>query len=146
MSTQTFTPEIVELRSMVAVCVTETTPPRIHFCHPTRHARASGVLVGVLRFVCFLTIAALTATTHGHAATIPQKAVVSDRNGVPVLTISDIKMFRRSTPAFQGVVKNVSGAGLTLDNLSGTVHKTDGSTVQFTFGVCDVRWCEFLRT
>jgi len=65
-----------------------------------------------------------------------------------VLTISAVTMFRQSAkkeeiPVFQGVVKNTSGERLTLEPIKGTVHKKDGSTVEFIFGLCSTRWCEF---
>jgi len=84
---------------------------------------------------------ALTATTYGADRTISQPVDVKDRHGITVLTVSNIQMFRRSAPFFQGVVTNVSGT--TLDKLStitGTVHKRDGSVVQFVLplgGVVD---------
>jgi hypothetical protein len=55
-------------------------------------------------------------------------------------------MFRHSDkddlPEFQGIVKNVSRSGLTLDAFKGIVHKKDGSPVAFSFGLCNVRWCD----
>ena len=79
----------------------------------------------------FIVAAVLTATMYGADPTIAHKVDVKDRNGVSVLTISDIKMSRRSALVLQGVVRNVSGADLTVDTVVGTVHKKDGSTVEF---------------
>jgi len=95
-------------------------------------------------FIRYLVVAVvLRAAAYGADAPAPEKIEVKDRNGVAVLTISNIRLFRRSAPVFQGVVQNVSGVDLTLDTLTGTIHKKDGSTVQFSFNVCDVRWCDF---
>jgi hypothetical protein len=93
----------------------------------------------------FIVAAVLTATMYGADPTIAHKVDVKDRNGVSVLTISDIKMSRRSALVLQGVVRNVSGADLTVDTVVGTVHKKDGSTVEFSFGICDFLWCEISK-
>ena len=101
-------------------------------------SRALCALVGVLRFLRYLIAAvALTATMFGADPTFTQTVDVKDRHGISVLIISNITLFRRSAPVFQGVVKNVSGHLLSSfipDNsptLNGTVHKKDGSAVQF---------------
>jgi hypothetical protein len=138
MATQTFTPEIAELRSTVAVYHTQQLKSRLY--QPTR---ASGIPVGLLRLVCYVIVAmALTITTYGADPTFPRTVGVKDRHGTSVLTIGNIQLFHRSAPFFHGIVKNVSGADLTLDTLTGTVRKKDGSTVQFAFNVCAVRWCD----
>jgi hypothetical protein len=60
--------------------------------------------------------------------TFGQTLEVKDRNGIPLVTISDVKMFRYSSklgqniPQFQGVLKNISGATLNVA-LTGTIHK-----------------------
>ena len=99
-------------------------------------------MVKMLRFVSLIAVVVPFA-----APTFGQTFMVKDQNGSVVLAISTVKMFRTSDqddlPLFQSVVKNVSGYGLTLDTLKGTVHKKAGSTVEFTFGLCDVRWCDF---
>ena len=80
---------------------------------------------------------ALTAIASG------QTFELKDRNGTPVVRISSVKMFREDVPVFEGIVTNVSGVNVAMDPLNGTVHKKDGSTVKFSFSVCDVRWCDF---
>ncbi len=110
-------------------------PPRAGFVAQPKHPAVRLAL----RFVCYFLAA---ATTYSDATIALQKVEVKDRNGVLVLTISNIKIVGRSAPVFQGVVKNVSGADLTLDILVGTVQKKNGSTVQFNLGICDVRWCD----
>ena len=68
--------------------------------------------------------------------TFGQTLEVKDRNGIPLVTISDVKMFRYSSklgqniPQFQGVLKNISGATLNV-TLTGTIHKKDGSVETF---------------
>ena len=124
---------------MVAAWPAETIPVRICLHHPTR---APSISEAAARFVCYLIVAAaLTPTTHGAAPTIPQKVIVKDRQGLFVLTISKITLFRRSDPVFQGVVENVSGHTLSGPlTLNGTVRKKDGSVVQFALGLPDA--CE----
>src|SRR6266446_7422383 len=71
---------------------------------------------------------------------------VKDRNGILVVTISDVKMFRFSShfktdiPDLQGIVKNVSGVDLTLDlsldELKGTVYTKAGTVEEFFFSLC----------
>jgi hypothetical protein len=76
--------------------------------------------------------------------TLGQTFEVKDRNGVPVITVSDVKMFRysdyfkRDIPDFRGTVKNVSGRILLRVSITGVVHKKDGSVVKFTVAnACD---------
>jgi hypothetical protein len=60
---------------------------------------------------------------------------VKDRNGVPMVTISDVKMFRHESkqdiPSIRATVTNVSGETLKTVQLAGIVRKKDGSTVSF---------------
>jgi hypothetical protein len=94
----------------------------------------------------FMSLTAVGELLFG-ALAFAQTFEVKDERGSVVLTIRTIKMFRDSgkddSPVFEAAVKNVSGQALTLEALKGTVHKKDGSTVEFVFSVCDVRWCEF---
>jgi hypothetical protein len=69
---------------------------------------------------------------------------VNDRNGVPLITVSDVMMFRYSDyfkkdiPDFRGTIKNVSGRILLRVSITGIVHMKDGSAVRFTVGgACD---------
>ena len=69
---------------------------------------------------------------------------VNDRNGVPAITVSDVRMFRYSDyfkkeiPDFRGTVKNVSGRILLRVSITGIVDMKDGSVVEFTVGnACD---------
>ena len=72
--------------------------------------------------------------------TFGQTLEVKDRNGIPLVTISDVKMFRYSSklgqniPQFQGVFKNISGVTLNVA-LTGTIHKKDGSVETFPIGI-----------
>ncbi len=142
MSPQRSTPEIAALHSMVAACPTETTPLGTRLHRPKRQTRTSRRPLEVLRFVCYFIVAAvLTATTYSNDTAVAQKVDVKDRNGVSVLTISNIKMFRGSAPFFEAIVKTVSRAD--LYTINGTVHKKDGSVVQFAFDLCDWRPCVF---
>jgi len=68
---------------------------------------------------------------------------VRDVNGCVLLTVSTLVQYSEGEPVFRGLVKNVSGKSLVVDTLMATVHRKDGSAVQFTLGLCDVRWCEF---
>lgn len=74
---------------------------------------------------------------------LAQSFEVRDRNGIPVVSISNVKMFREDVPVFQATVTNILGTNVAMDPIKGTVHKKDGSTVEFSFSVCDVRWCDF---
>jgi len=100
-------------------------------------------MCNLLRLVCLTALGELLFA----APSFGQTFEVKDQNGSVVLTITTVKMFRQSEkenlPAFQDVVKNVSGQSLTLEALKGTVRKKDGSTVEFVLALCDVRWCEF---
>lgn len=98
------------------------------------------------RFMARYTFSLFLFATFILAQTFAQTFVVKDRNSNAVLTITTVKMFSDSNkedlPVFHGVVKNVSGERLTLDTPKGSVHKKDGSTVEFTFEICDARWCQ----
>ena len=83
--------------------------------------------------------------------TFGQTFEVKDRNGIPVVMVSEIKMFRYSSyfnkdiADFQCAVKNISGKDLKAVALRAIVHKKDGSKVEFSFNVnvCDV--CDFRK-
>lgn len=73
-----------------------------------------------------------------------QSFEVKDRNGVPVVKIDNVKMFRYSdyfkedTPAFQGTVTNITDEKLFGVSIVGNVHKKDGTGVKFKLdSVCE---------
>lgn len=83
-----------------------------------------------------------------------QTVEVKDRNGVPVVTVSAVQMFRYSDyfkediPDFHGTVKNISGEKLLRVSITGTVHKKDGSVVKFNLdSACgaSVAPCDFQK-
>ena len=103
----------------------------------------------VAKCLCGVVISTLIGLPSGTA--FGQIFAVKDRNGVLVLTVGNVKMFRHSDyfkediPVFQGIVVNVSGARLLGVTVAGTVHKKDGTVVKFNLdGVCkSLPPCEF---
>ena len=97
----------------------------------------------MMRYI--LLLAALTTSAFG------QTFEVKDRSGVPVVTVDSVKVFRHSDyfkediPAFQGIVKNVSGEKLLGVSVAGIVHKKDGTVIKFRLdSVCEtVAPCDF---
>ena len=125
------------LTLLLASAAFPQTPQTTMLCDPGWKAAAGG---GCERITPTADSATTPTKTGGSQAdaTIPQTVDVKDRHGVTVLTISNITLFRRSAPVFRGVIKNVSGSDLwELYTITGTVHKRDGSVVQFTLRVCD---------
>lgn len=63
---------------------------------------------------------------------------LKDRNGIPVVAISDTKMFRHSTyfksdiPDFQATAKNLTNSAFTL-TINAIVHRKDGTVQTFNF-------------
>ena len=83
------------------------------------------------RALPFLTFAALS---------FGQTFEVKDRNGIPLVIISEVKMFRHSSkldrdiPFLQGTLTNISGAALKAA-LMGTLRKKDGEVGTFPVGI-----------
>lgn len=80
----------------------------------------------------------------GTGLTFGQTFQVKDQHGVPVITISDVKMFRHSEyfkediPVFEGVITNISGEDLWGISILGIVDKKDGSIVEFDLAsICE---------
>src|SRR5437870_1041492 len=90
------------------------------FRHERRNLTPDGNCMKVTR--CSLILAVSLAATLG------QTFQVKDRNGIAVVTISDIKLFRYSTilnqtvPHFQGTLTNNTNERLHV-SIIGTVHK-----------------------
>jgi hypothetical protein len=82
------------------------------------------------------------------ALTFGQTFEVRDRNGIPMVAISDVKMTRYSgITEFQGIVKNISGQDLKFVSLQVIAHKKDGSELRFEVNVCDAsRWATAAST
>jgi S1-C subfamily serine protease len=68
---------------------------------------------------------------------------VKDLDGSVALTVGTLVEYSGERPVFHGVVKNVSGQSLIVDTLMVTVHRKDGSVVQFALDLCGVQWCDF---
>jgi hypothetical protein len=97
--------------------------------------------------------AALAVCAVGGFAQLPQPAQtfqIKDRNGVPVVAITNVITFRfskyynRTVPAFQVSVKNVSGLDMRQVPIDASILNKDGSAVTFSFtavGICD--GCDF---
>lgn len=83
--------------------------------------------------------------------TFGQTFEVKDRNGILVMKVNEIKMFRYSSyfkkdiADFRCSLKNISGDDLKTVTLRAIVHQKDGSKVEFPFNVnvCDV--CDFRK-
>lgn len=76
--------------------------------------------------------------------TFAQTIQLKDRNGIPVATVSEYRMFRyypflrKNLADFECTVKNTSGADLESLNLRAIVHKKDGSKVELSFYVGNI--------
>jgi hypothetical protein len=97
-----------------------------------------------IRYVSFLAVA---------VSAFGQTFELKDRKGTTVVTIDDVKMFRFSNyfketiPVFQATVKNVSGEKLLGVSIVGTVHKKDGTVVEFRPYICDTLiFCDFPKS
>ena len=83
--------------------------------------------------------------------TFGQTFEVKDRNGVSMVAVSDVMMFRhefnQDIPSIRATVKNISAETLKAVELVGIVRKKDGSTVSFWLDtpVISCSYCVFRK-